>query len=466
LSLSSVPESYCYHDIKNFTKVAIMKKLTNFLILLVLIISLLPIGSHASDRQFDNEIKKADWFMLKFEKNVKRYKGKPFTLAYDDKQALKRIRSLMGKQPEDSRVAALAKRAKSALMASKGDFLQITPEMLAYRNTEKILVQKLSGINVNGWDTLQQELADSNMLLNTVFPALDPLETDVDEMIGKKVIFKEFLYPDNEFSDTGGQFVFVGSPGKGLYYVKLGGRPWLGVYEALKRYKRQISDDIKPPWTLVGEITGVNLLVPQAGEEKTMEASFGWVVKPVAIYIEGKVLTLARPELEKGGIFYGEDQVEKIKENYYTYSTVPDTVEPQKLVKILAASGKEKNWELFKDCIDPMHRKTRTALSRLRYFYDNTQERYDYLYVHVDPYELVSITAIKGASISSGSDEDFFLDDNQKQTLTEHREPLVEEAVVMIRTFNEFGKQAMLAKKVILRRYDSGRWYIYSGYPL
>jgi len=47
----------------------------------------------------------------------------------------------------------------------------------------------------------------------------------------------------------------------------------------------------------------VNLLVPQAGEEKTMEASFGWVVKPVAIYIEGKVLTLARPELEKAASF-------------------------------------------------------------------------------------------------------------------------------------------------------------------
>ena len=33
-------------------------------------------------------------------------------------------------------------------------------------------------------------------------------------------------------------------------------------------------------------------------------------------------------------------------------------------------------------------------------------------------------------------------------------------------TFDEYGKQTSLPHKVILRRYQKGRWYVYTGYPL
>ena len=64
--------------------------------------------------------------------------------------------------------------------------------------------------------------------------------------------------------------------------------------------------------------------------------------------------------------------------------------------------------------------------------------------------------------------KDFFLDDADKEKIQKHGGELVEDAVVMIRTFDENGKQSAYPKKIVLRRYggEGDRWYMSSGYPL
>ena len=197
-----------------------------------------------------------------------------------------------------------------------------------------------------------------------------------------------------------------------------------------------------------------------------MNPWFGWVVEPVALYAPGVVCTRVDAEHERGGTYEGEDQLETLKTSMYTVREVPRGVEPLELVRIFATAIKEKNWPLYLECIDPARQATKTAIARLRYFYDNNLERYRRFYVHVDPYEASEPELIRGWRAKEGSDEDFFLNEEQKERLREHAEEAVEQAIVMIKTYDEHGKQSAYPKKVVLRRYEGGRWHVYSGYPL
>ena len=103
-------------------------------------------------------------------------------------------------------------------------------------------------------------------------------------MVGRLVILDDFRYPQNEFTNTGAQFVFVGDRSRGMYYVALD-REWVVAYEAVKRFRDEVSGDLPKVWTIAGVITGSEMLVPMAGEDKTMPAVFGWRVRPAAIYL-------------------------------------------------------------------------------------------------------------------------------------------------------------------------------------
>ncbi|NLD95820.1 MAG: hypothetical protein GX635_01770, partial [Synergistaceae bacterium] len=70
---------------------------------------------------------------------MNRFRGQSFRLGFEDNEALKRIRDLKEKYPEDPAVEDLYQRARMALMKSKGDFMEITPEMLSFRENEQRL---------------------------------------------------------------------------------------------------------------------------------------------------------------------------------------------------------------------------------------------------------------------------------------------------------------------------------------
>ncbi len=438
------------------------------LVVLAFFVCLLPLTTAGAAGNKANEIKKADHFLKKFEKNAKRAGGKPFPLRYDDKEALKRVKVLKQKYPDDPDVEKLFQRARACAKASEGGFKDITPEMLAYRDNEKKIAAKLKAVNEAAWEDFITRAKAEGGLVEKVFPSPDPQKANPEEIVGKTIILEDFAYPRNEFMDIGGQYVFVGSQTKGYYYVELSTRAWLGVYEALKRYRRQVANVEQEPWTLAGKVVGAAILVPQAGEEKTMAPWLGWRVEPQALWVPGVVFTSVKPESELGGAFAGEDKLEEIKSAFYTVKSVPDDVKPMDLVTIFATAIKERNYKLYLDCIDPARQKTPKALHRLRYFYDNNLERYRRFYVYVEPIEVASIQAIRGALANEGSLKEFFLDDADKEKIKKHGGEKVEEAVVMIRTFDKNGKQSAFPKKVVLRRYggEGARWYIASGYPL
>lgn len=396
-----------------------------------------------------------------FEKKVQRAHGQPFPLGYVEQEALRRVKALREKYPDDPDVEKLFERARAALIASKGETVAITPEMLAYRQNEKKLVAQFTETADKEFAALKAIIGKGQNQIAQPFPAPSHRDVDADDMVGKYVILEEFEYPANEFTAFTGQYVFVGGGTKGYYYVELSGRAWLGAYEALRRYRRLVHGEMpeEGKWTLVGRVTGLELLIPQAGQAKTATAQWGWSVEPVAIRVPGGTLATADPKSEAGGSFAGEAQAEAMKASTYSVTSVPNDVTPERLTEIYATAIKEKNYKLYLDCIDPDRRKTPTALSRIAYHWDLHQERFAKFYVHVTVGK-AQIHVDKGFDPGAGGVEDYFLSDEEKAKIARHAETLVERAELKTKAWDERGRQYGSPKPRFLKRVDKKRWYI------
>ena len=429
-------------------------------LVVLMFVFILAVRTEAVEQAPKNDVTRAEFFLKKFEDRIVRSRGQPFKLGYDENEALKRVRELKEKYPEDPAVEALFQRAKAALMRSKGDFIEITPEMLVYRENEQKLKKLFGDLADKEWKEFTGEILAGPVVLQKAFPSPDRTEVSIEELQGKYVILDDFEYPAGQFIDLGREFVSVGSGTRGWYFVEISNRNWLGPYEALKRYRRLINRDLpeEGKWTLLGRITGIEMVVPQAEKVKTIAPQWGWVVTPVAIYIPGHTFALYDPTEELGGLFAGEERMEEIKSPLYTVRRVPSDVTPERLVEIFAASIKEKNFDLYLECIDPKRARTRSEMSLLRYHWDLHLERFAKLYVHVETEEAV-IEVIKGFDSGTGV-EDFFLDEGQKEKIREISGELVEQAMVVTRAWDENGRQYGSPKPHYLVRRDKGRWYI------
>jgi hypothetical protein len=407
-----------------------------------------------------NDISKAEFFLKKLEDQAARAKGQPFNPTIDSQQALERIKVLKENYPNDPVVEALFQRARKAFMFSKGESIDITPEMLSYRNSEKKVSELFAREAKLALDRMNSEIKSSKSPIIKALPAPSPRDVSDQEIMGRYVVLEDFRYPTNAFVSYGREYVFVGSRSAGFYYVDIGGRSWLGPYEALKRYRRLINSDVPEggPWTLIGRVTGSQLAVPQAEKEKTVPAAWGWVVEPLALYVSDKTFAQFKPELESGGSFAGEEQMEKTKGQFYTAREIPADVTPERLVEIYATAIKEKNYPLFLECIDPERKDTNTELSRIRYFWDLHQERFARFYVHVTV-EKAIIDVIKGFDAGSSLDS-FYLDEAQRNKVKAISGQMVEEASLTTKAWDERGRQYGSPKPHFLKRVDKKRWYI------
>lgn len=437
-----------------------LEKILCPILFFILLIFVFAASSAVAANAPKNEVTRAEFYLKKFEDRLTRSRGQSFKLGYEDQEALNRIKALKEKYPDDADVETLFQRGKAALMKSKGDFIEITPDMLTFRENEKKLKTLFGKFADEEWKQFSEKILALPTTLTKPFPAPDNQEFSIENLRDHYVILEDFVYPANQFMDIGREFVFVGSGTKGYYYVEIGDRNWLGPYEALKRYRRLINRDLpeEGKWTLIGKISGIELAIPQAEKKKTITHRWGWIVKPVAIYIPGVTFAVYAQSREEGGTFAGEERMEEIKGPLYTVRSVPEDVTPEKLVEIFATAVKEKNFSLFLDCIEPNRKKTPTAMSLVRYHWDLHLERFARFYVHVTTEE-PRIEVLKGFD-SGNNVEDFFLDEKQKEKVKEISEPLVEQATVFSKAWDERGRQYGSPKPHFLRRRDKGRWYI------
>ncbi|MBE6418291.1 MAG: hypothetical protein E7033_07495, partial [Akkermansiaceae bacterium] len=197
----------------------------------LLLLPLLALSFHAfaaSPSAPKKDVDFAEYYLKEFEAEVKRAGGNANTLFRNKNEALTRIQKLMKAYPDDPAVLALYDRARSALMMSKGNYQAITPAMLAYLNNEKQLREQYAKLSQAKW----AELLQGRELITKVFPSPDPLKlTNETDPSDKLIVLTDVKYPDNQFIGGSGEYIAVGSPSTGFYFVNIGGREWLGPYE-------------------------------------------------------------------------------------------------------------------------------------------------------------------------------------------------------------------------------------------
>jgi hypothetical protein len=300
-------------------------------------------------------IGQAEMYLKEFEAEVKRASGA--TGIFRSKEdALSRIMILNEFAPDDPRVKALFERARACLIGSTGNFTTITPEMTQYLVNEQKLREMYAKKSEEGWNKILAQYQDN--MLERVFPAPDPSEVSISDLNGKRVILDEVRYPSNQFMGVTGEFIWVGKRSTGMYFIKINSRKWLGPYEAVKRYRRLVDSTMMEvdKWTVLGEITDLTMEIPEAGQQKVGAPIYAPVVEPIALYVPGHVLSIYDKDNEKSGYFVGEDEVAAIKESWYTVKEVPENVSPERLVEIFLQAIKEKNYDLYVDCIQPERR--------------------------------------------------------------------------------------------------------------
>ena len=412
-----------------------------------------------NDSNLTMRIQQAEVYLKEFEAEVRRANGA--TGIFRSKEdALGRIKILQEFAPNDPRVKEMFDRAKRCLMGSLGNFFDVTPEMTVYLENEENIRKLYAEKSEKAWNALLEQY--KGKLLEKVYPAPDVQETSPEDIEDKYVVLDEVRYPANQFMGVTGEYVHVGKRSTGMYFVKIDGRSWLGPYEAVKRYRRLVDTTMKDveSWTGLGKLKDFTMELPEAGEKKIGPPVFAVVVEPVALYVPGHVLGFYDKERENSGYFVDEEEVAAIKESWYTEKKVPDDVTPERLVEIFRQAIKEKNYDLYVDCIQPERRQNPIQESQLLYYWDLHQERFHGEYVHavVQP-DATKITVVKGYSDESGL-ESFFLSQEEQQAIAARYGEKVEYASVQTVAFDKNGKQLGSPVKRNLIRTNNGRWYI------
>jgi len=216
-------------------------------------------------------------------------------------------------------------------------------------------------------------------------------------------------------------------------------------------------------WTVLGRITGVTAEIPSAGEEKVGSLQFGWIVQPIALQVPGHVVAFHDAEAPSSGRFAGEEKAMAAKAAWFTVKEIPADVTPERLMEIFMTAIKEKNYDLYVQCVNPDYVKTPIGTDLLKYHWDLHQSRFHNEYVHAT-FSKATYRVIKG--FDSGDElNDFFLDDAQKAKLVKAGGTKVEEATVESRAIDENGKQLGSPHPHRLIRTGGGRWYVQDYAP-
>ena len=404
-------------------------------------------------------IQQAEMYLREFESEVKRANGAT-GIFRSREDALSRIMILNEFAPNDPRVKDLFERARNCVKGSAGNFKEITEEMLQYLKNEEEIRQLYAQKSLDAWNRFAEE--HQGKMLEKVFPAPEIRSEPQENYLGKYVVLDEVRYPLNQFMGVTGEYIHVGKRSSGMYFVKIDTRKWLGPYEAVKRYRRQVDTTMLQvdKWTVLGEITGVTMEIPEAGEAKVGGAVYAPVVEPVALYVPGHVIGFYDAEKENSGYFEGEEEVAAIKESWYTEKSVPEDVTPERLVEIFRQAIKEKNYELYKACIQPERQQNPIQQDLLLYYWDLHQERFHGEYVHADVQpEATKITVVKGYDDKGGLDS-YFLSAEEQQDIAKRYGEKTEYASVQTVSYDANGKQLGSPVRRNLIRTGNGRWYI------
>lgn len=414
-----------------------------------------------SESNLSSRITQATHYLEEYEKEVARAQGAAGYAFRNKEDALGRIKMLVEFAPADARVQDLYDRAKACVKGGVGNIVTVETSMTVYLENEENLRKHFAEVSEKAWNKFLADHAENK--LEKFFPVPDFNRYTLDDMKGKIVVLDGIRYPDNEFNGTTGDYIWCGTRSDGMYFVRIDGREWLGPYEAVKRYRRQVDTtmlEVKE-WSVIGMINEIACDSPDAGESKISVPVMAWEIVPMALYVPGHIMAVYDENGEHVGKFIDEDQVKALKEDWYTVKEIPADVTPERLVEIFMYAIKEKNFDLYVDCIDPSRRDNPVQMDLINYHWDRHQERFhgEYIHAFVNP-EKTAVRVLSG--YDDNSIDTFFLDDEEQAKIKEAYGEKEEEAIVQTYAIDKNGKQIGSPVNHALRRVGNGRWYIAS----
>lgn len=405
-----------------------------------------------------SRIGQAKFYLEEYEKEVARAQGANRNFQSKE-DALGRIKILVEFAPNDPRVQELFARAKACVKAGAGNVSDVDPAMTKYLENEENLRKHFAEVSEKAWKELLASYA--NQMLERVFPTPDFETYTLEDLKDKIVVLDSVKYPENQFMGSVGEYVWTGSRSEGFYFIKIDGRNWLGPYEAVKRYRRGVDTtmmDVRE-WSMVARITNIACEAPEAGETKVSSYVMGWELQPIALYVPNHVMAIYDENHPHSGRFIDEEKVEMMKDSFYTVKEVPRDVTPERLIEIFMSAIKEKNYDLYLDCIDPERRETAIQKDLVNYYWDLHQERFHKEYIHaIINSDKTQIKVIKG--FDDNSVDNFFLDEEEIAKLKAAAGDKEEQAIVQTAGIDKHGKQLGTPANHVLRRVNGGRWYI------
>lgn len=411
------------------------------------------------ETNLSSRITQAKHYLEQYEGEVKRAQGASGYFFPSKEDALGRIKVLVEFAPDNEEIKNLYARAKACVKGGYGSINTVDDSYTQYLVNEENLRKHYAEISEKAWNELiEEKKAD---MLEKPFPTPDYREVDIEDMMGKIVVLDEVMYPDNQFMGLTGEFVHTGKRSSGMYFVKIDGKQWLGPYEAIKRYRRNIDTTMNEvsKWSVIGKIVDFVGEIPEAGEKKVGSLVMSWVVEPIALYVPGHTMAICKNYNDFTGKFIGEEDMEALKEAWYTVKSVPDDVTPERLVEIYMSAIKEKNYELYKSCISLDRQEKPIQQDMLMYHWELHQERFHGEYIHANILsDRTKISVISG--FDESSDDNFFLDEAEIAKLKESMGEKVQEAVVYTSSFDKNGKQLGTPAGHTLIKKGNGRWFI------
>ena len=157
------------------------------------------------------------------------------------------------------------------------------------------------------------------------------------------------------------------------------------------------------------------------------------------------------------GSFAGEERLEELKKSLFTVTSVPKDASVVEVAKAYVTAIKEKNSKLWFELIDPARLKTPTAISLAWYHWELHQHRWHKYYVHAE-FSKAEIVVLKGFDDDNDL-EGWLLSDTDKSKIKKHEDPLLEQATIWVKFYDERGRQVASPSPFFLRRYAKERWY-------
>ena len=413
------------------------------------------------ESNLSSRIAQATHYLEEYEKEVERAQGAANYVFRNKEDALGRIKMLVEFAPDDERIKSLYARAKACVKGGAGNIVTIDPAMTVYLENEDRIRQHFAEASEKAWNDMLS--ANTENKIEKLYPVPDFHKYTLDDMKGKIVVLDKIRYPENSFSGTTGDYIWSGTRSDGMYFLRIDGREWLGPYEAVKRFRRQVDTtmtDVKE-WTVIGKISEIACESPDASENKLTPPVMAWEVEPMALYVPGHIMGVYDENGDHTGRFIDEEQLAALKDSCYTVKEIPADVTPERLVEIFMYAIKEKNYNLYAECIDPERKESPYQQSLLMYHWDLHQERFhgEYIHAFVNPEKTVT-RVIQG--YDDNSIDNFFLDEDEQAKIKEAYGEKEEEAVVQTTAIDKNGKQIGSPANHTLRRVGNGRWYIES----